>query len=138
MNGLRVSGFSSERNMQSTWATAVCVGCLAAWCTIDRTAGAGQSAAKDAEPVAENLAGELPRIPPVPAAEALTTFRVADGFRMELAAAEPEVVDPVALDFDENGRLFVAEMRDYSEQGDELLGRVRLLEDRDADGRYEH
>src|SRR5690606_23209471 len=35
-------------------------------------------------------------------------------------------------------RLFVIEMRDYSEQDREHLGRVRLLEDRDGDGRYDH
>ena len=39
---------------------------------------------------------------------------------------------------DENGRLFVVEMRGYSEDDKENLGRIRLLEDRDGDGRYDH
>ncbi len=58
---------------------------------------------------------------------------------MELVAAEPNVVSPVALSFDENGRMFVVEMIDYSERRDELphLGRIRLLEDLDGDGVYE-
>lgn len=45
--------------------------------------------------------------------EAAKTFRVPAGFRAELVAAEPNVVSPVALAFDEDGRMFVAEMRDY-------------------------
>lgn len=56
---------------------------------------------------------------------------------MELIAAEPLVTDPVAMCFDPDGRLYVVEMRDYSEQDQEQLGRIRLLEDRNNDGRYE-
>ena len=51
-------------------------------------------------------------------------------------AAEPEVVDPVAMAFDGQGRLFVVEMRDYP-LSKEPLSRVKLLEDRDGDGRFE-
>ena len=46
---------------------------------------------------------------------------MAAGFRIELVAAEPLVVDPVATAFDEQGGLFVVEMRDYSEQDKERL-----------------
>ena len=60
-----------------------------------------------------------------------------DGFRMDLVAAEPQVIDPVAMAFDEAGRLYVVEMRDYSEQDKERLGRIRLLTDEDGDGRFE-
>ncbi|WP_105352445.1 MULTISPECIES: PVC-type heme-binding CxxCH protein [Pirellulaceae] len=77
---------------------------------------------------------------PVPALEtsdALKAFQVADGFRIELAAAEPNVVDPVAMAFDADSRLFVIEMRGYSEDDGDVLGRVRLLEDVDDDGTYE-
>ena len=59
------------------------------------------------------------------------------GFRIELVAAEPDVVDPVAISFDESGRLFVVEMRDYP-LDPAPKGRIKLLEDRDGDGRYEH
>jgi len=79
----------------------------------------------------------LPRIPPVPAAEAVKTFEVLPGFRVELVAAEPLVLDPVAMAFDENGRLFVVEMTDYSEQDKELIGHVRVLEDTDGDGKFD-
>ncbi|WP_165698727.1 PVC-type heme-binding CxxCH protein [Bremerella volcania] len=79
----------------------------------------------------------MPSVPPRAAAEALQTFQVADGFRIELAAAEPSVVDPVAMAFDADGRLFVIEMRGYSEDDSDMLGRVRLLEDVNDDGIYE-
>src|SRR5262249_27763872 len=46
-------------------------------------------------------ASELPRIPPKSPAESLEAFRVHPGFRVELAAAEPLLASPVALDFDE-------------------------------------
>src|SRR5579885_1715391 len=81
--------------------------------------------------------------------EELATFCAAKGFRVELVAAEPDVVDPVAMAFDEDGRLFVCEMRGYPNEGRGTdprdpkkpspiaTGRVKLLEDRDGDGIYE-
>ena len=80
---------------------------------------------------------ELPRIPPREPAAAEASFQLAPGYRIELVACEPHVVDPVAIAFDEDGRLFVAEMRGYPERRAEALGRIRRLEDRDGDGRYE-
>ncbi|MEX0676803.1 MAG: PVC-type heme-binding CxxCH protein [Pirellulales bacterium] len=85
----------------------------------------------------EDFEAELPRIPPHEPADALSTFRVLDGFRIEQAAAEPLVATPVAMAFDARGRLYVVEMRDYSEQDKERLGRIRLLEDTDEDGRFD-
>src|SRR5690606_39225862 len=55
----------------------------------------------------------LPRTPPLAPAAALASFEVAPGFRLEQVAAEPLVTSPVAMAFDENGRLFVAELTDY-------------------------
>jgi len=67
---------------------------------------------------------------------ALAGFQVQKGFRLELVAAEPLVYDPVALAFDGDGRLFVAENRDFPKPDNRAsrLGRVRLLEDTDQDG----
>src|SRR5437667_2085166 len=71
----------------------------------------------------------------------LATFRIPKGFRIELVACEPDVVDPVAIAFDEDGRLFVAEMRGYPNggvgTGKITSGRIKLLEDKDGDGFYE-
>lgn len=84
-------------------------------------------------------ARELPRYPAVEPSQAPSTWKLRPGFRMELAAHEPQVRDPIALCFDERGRMFVCEMIDYSEMRDSHphLGRVSILEDRDGDGRYE-
>lgn len=88
-------------------------------------------------PSEENFADQLPRITPLDPGPALGSFEVLPGFKIEQVAAEPLVRDPVALDFDENGRLFVVEMCDYSEQDQDFLGRIRLLEDTDGDGRFD-
>jgi putative membrane-bound dehydrogenase-like protein len=92
-------------------------------------------AGEQAEPIASEYV--LPRVPPMSPEEALASFEIAEGFRIELVAAEPLVVDPVAMAFDEYGRLFVVEMRDYSEQDKERLGRVRLLIDDNGDGKFD-
>ena len=78
----------------------------------------------------------MEKTPPYSPREALKTFRLPEGFRIELVAAEPEVVDPVAMAFDAQGRLFVVEMRDYPMEA-EPRGKIRLLEDPNGDGRYE-
>ena len=73
---------------------------------------------------------------PIPPEQALETFELPEGFRIELAAAEPNVVDPVAMAFDEQGRLLVVEMSDYPLDA-EPRGQVKRLEDRDGDGYFE-
>jgi putative membrane-bound dehydrogenase-like protein len=92
------------------------------------------SAADDTRP------GKPPAGPLSPPEER-ATFRVPKGFRVELVACEPAVIDPVAMAFDEDGRLFVAEMRGYPNggiaRGNVTSGRVKMLEDRDGDGYYE-
>lgn len=85
----------------------------------------------------EDFADELPRIPITPPAEATAKIEVADGYRIEQTAAEPLVASPVAIDWDAAGRLFVCEMRGYSEQRDEGLSRIALLTDLDSDGVYD-
>jgi putative membrane-bound dehydrogenase-like protein len=84
-------------------------------------------------------AKDLPRYPAVKPQDATATWQVKPGFHLELAAHEPSVRDPIAMCFDERGRLFVCEMIDYSERRDETphLGRVSVLEDKDNDGTYE-
>ena len=75
--------------------------------------------------------------PPYSPEESLSKLKVADGFRVELAATEPQVLDPIAAAFDERGRMYVVEMSDYP-TSTKPKGQIRLLEDRDGDGRYEH
>ena len=88
---------------------------------------------------------DMPRIAHTDPRDALSTFKVADGFQLELVAAEPLVSDPVAACFDEYGRMFVAEMHGYpfSQEPTQLnpeggglkdAGIIRMLEDTDGDG----
>jgi mono/diheme cytochrome c family protein/glucose/arabinose dehydrogenase len=84
-------------------------------------------------------------IPPSPVrtpAEELKTFQLAPGLRVELAAADPLVQDPVAMAIDPRGRMWVVEMRSYMPDldgnGEDLpTGRVSVLEDTDGDGFFE-
>ncbi len=69
--------------------------------------------------------------------EELATFQLADKrLTVDLVAAEPEVDSPVAICWDADARMYVAEMIDYPIGPP--AGRVSVLEDRDGDGRYEH
>ena len=84
------------------------------------------------------IAFDMP--PPKSPEEALASFRVRPGFRVELVAAEPVVVDPVAFDWGADGRLWVVEMRDYPLGLDgkgQPGGVIKVLDDLDGDGRYE-
>ena len=73
--------------------------------------------------------------------EALKLFQLEAGLRIELVAAEPLVINPVAFVFDGPRRLFVAEGRGYPDPveggGHTTAGRIALLEDLDGDGRFE-
>lgn len=82
----------------------------------------------------------LPRLAPVELTDALSTFQLRPGFRIELVAGEPLVRDPIEIWFDADGELYVVEMIDYSERRNETphLGRIRRLTDTDGDGRFDH
>ena len=73
--------------------------------------------------------------------ESLKALHLPDGFEAKIVAAEPLVLDPVAFDWDAKGRLWVVEMADYPlglDNRDASGGRIRVLEDRDGDGTYDH
>ena len=84
-------------------------------------------------------------IPPAPvrtAGEAMLDFEVESGFEVQLVASEPDIVDTVALAFDEDGAMWVVEMRDYmvtpeGDQTGEPQGRIVVVRDEDGDGAYE-
>ncbi len=74
--------------------------------------------------------------------QALASFELEPGYRIELAAAEPLIRDPVAIAFDQRGRMYVAESRGYPgplEGAPESPpeGVIALLEDTDHDGRFD-
>ena len=77
---------------------------------------------------------------PLSPQESLQHLKVAPGLRLELVAAEPQVIDPVAIAFDEDGRMWVVEMTDYPNgpgPDEPPRSRLRILEDRDGDGSFE-
>lgn len=98
--------------------------------------------AKNAGPENVEIRFKLPPPRPLSPEEELATFKLAPGFRAELVAAEPLVDTPVALAWDEKGRMFVCEMRDYMHNvegtgEDQKNGRIVMLEDVDGDGRMD-
>ncbi len=81
------------------------------------------------------------RVTALSPSEALAGFQLDPGLRIELVAAEPLVVAPVAFAFDERGRLYVVEGRGYPDpikgKAAAKEGRIVLLEDTDGDGRFD-
>src|SRR5438093_7988791 len=76
--------------------------------------------------------------PPLSPAEAQKKFVVPEGFEVRLFAAEPEVVNPVAMTWDERGRLWVVELYEYplgAPAGTRPRDCIKILEDTDNDGR---
>ncbi len=92
--------------------------------------------------VAPKNAGGTPVLhsPPLSPEESAKLWHVREGYRVELVAAEPVVLDPVAFDWDDQGRLWVVEMADYPLGMDgkgKAGGRVVMLEDTNQDARYD-
>jgi putative membrane-bound dehydrogenase-like protein len=78
--------------------------------------------------------------PPLSPRDSLKAIHLNTDLKVELFASEPMVYDPVDMAFDENGRLFVAEMLDYPEDpppGKPARSRVAMLEDTDGDGVFD-
>ncbi len=72
--------------------------------------------------------------------ESSAQLQIADGYRFQLIASEPEVASPVDAAFDDRGRLWVVEMIDYpypKPDQQEPRGRIRILSDKNQDGRFD-
>lgn len=113
------------------------------------TAGLGAILPRDNMSGTTGLAMErIPNLPPVPpspvlsAADSAKTVQLESGFRLELAAVEPMIEDPIMLSFDEDGRVYVLEMRSYMLDIDrarerEPICRISRLEDTNGDGKFD-
>jgi putative membrane-bound dehydrogenase-like protein len=91
-------------------------------------------------PESETFGKNLPRIPPKSPAESMRSIRMRKGFKVELVASEPLLRDPAAVDFDERGRMYVAELPPYNSyvvKDFKVKSSVRLLEDTDGDGKFD-
>jgi glucose/arabinose dehydrogenase len=74
--------------------------------------------------------------PPLSPAEAIKKMTVPEGFSVELVASEPDIVNPVAMTFDEQGRVWITESFEYPRrEPGPGRDRVKVLEDTDGDGK---
>jgi putative membrane-bound dehydrogenase-like protein len=94
---------------------------------------------QDRTPGADQFGKELPRLPVMAPTQSRDAIVMRKGFRAELIASEPLVQDPVAVDFDEQGRMFVVQLPPYNAYvlEDIPAGSIALLEDTDSDGQYD-
>ena len=72
--------------------------------------------------------------------ESIRQMKFSKELKVELVASEPQVIDPVAIAFDEDLKLWVVEMRDYPNgpaKGEKPKSRIKVLLDKDKDGHYE-
>jgi putative membrane-bound dehydrogenase-like protein len=120
VTAVMLSGFEvfwkTLRKKLRLWASALLVGIA---CASPLTDAAAQTAAS---PSASEIARQM---------------KLRDGWKLQLVAAEPMVIDPVSAAWDPQGRLWVVEMPDYpqpAEDAEPTQGRIRVLRDTDGDG----
>jgi putative membrane-bound dehydrogenase-like protein len=99
------------------------------WSAIQASGGSDIGAVRDGQ--SEALSPE----------ESMKRIQLDGPYEVQLVAAEPLVLDPVETTWDEKGRMYVADMRDYPlgppNPGDPWLSRIQLLTDEDGDGRMD-
>ena len=99
------------------------------------------SAAAFAAPFPEPHNNQKESIPLLTSADALTKLHLPEGFKATLFAAEPDVRQPIAMCWDERGRLWIAENYTYSDGKERfdlnLRDRIIILEDADHDGKFD-
>jgi putative membrane-bound dehydrogenase-like protein len=78
---------------------------------------------------------------PMPAEEVARTMALPPGFKCVVFAAEPDVQQPIAMNWDSKGRLWMAENYTYAENpmrwDTKLRDRIIILEDTDGDGKHD-
>ena len=88
----------------------------------------------------QKVSDEQPVLTP---AEAMKTFYMPPGYRIELVAAEPLIEDPIKMEFDGNGRMWVLGMQGWAVDGEamrnlrEPVSDIVILEDTDGNGVYD-
>jgi putative membrane-bound dehydrogenase-like protein len=99
------------------------------WSAIQASGGSDIGAVRDGQ--SEALSPE----------ESMKRIQLDGPYEVQLVAAEPLVLDPVEATWDDKGRMYVADMRDYPlgppNPGDPWLSRIQLLTDEDGDGRMD-
>jgi putative heme-binding domain-containing protein len=91
----------------------------------------------DGQAVIPHRQDRVPNRPYAPD-EAIEAMTVPEGFSVELVAAEPEIVNPIAMCFDDRGRIWVTESLEYPRKEPGIgRDRVKVIEDTDGDGKAE-
>jgi putative membrane-bound dehydrogenase-like protein len=119
-------------------AVASTLACLATWATAEDPLPDVKRL--ETSPVLQHLKpNPMAHAPRTPGEQTLAQMYLPEGFRAELVASEPVVEQPVAMAFDERGRIWVAEAYSYPTKrpAGEGLDRIIILEDRDGDGNFE-
>jgi len=81
---------------------------------------------------------DQPPGPPLTPEEALAKMKVPAGFSVELVASEPDLMNPVAMTFDDRGRIWVTESFEYPRaEAGPGRDRIKILSDEDGDGRVD-
>ncbi len=107
---------------------------IAAFALIDTSAQNKQPPKKEVIPHAQ----DRPPGPALSPQEAIKKMQVPPGFRVELVAAEPDIVNPVAMTFDERGRIWITESIEYPRRSaGPGKDRVKLLESTKGDGKFD-
>ena len=76
--------------------------------------------------------------PPLSPSEALSRMVVPEGFHVELVASEPDIQNPVAMAFDDAGRIYVTESFEYPRhEPGPGKDRIKILSDTDGDGKVD-
>ncbi len=104
-----------------------------ALCSAERAALAqGQVSSREPVPHGQDRLPNAPR----PVAEAIKAMTVPPGFQVEVVASEPDIMNPVAMTFDERGRVWITESLEYPRHAPGPgRDRVKVLEDTDGDGK---
>ncbi|MEZ4902130.1 MAG: hypothetical protein R2822_10420 [Spirosomataceae bacterium] len=99
------------------------------------------------QPSAQTQSDSIPKnlefsLTPLSPAQSLEKFVLPKGYHIELVASEPMITEPVAIAWDGNAKMYVAQMETYTQDADgtdtkKPISRVMLLEDTDNDGKMD-
>jgi mono/diheme cytochrome c family protein len=101
------------------------------------------SVSRAAEPAKPSAPAPAPiHLPMLTPQETIASIKLPPGYHLQLIASEPDIISPVCLAWDGNGRMYVAEMRTYMLDIDgkgtmEKKSRVSRLESTKGDGVYD-
>lgn len=117
---------------------------LVAFCAVLYNCSEPKNVARNAvgNPYPSRTFDSTPNVEYLTPQESMTKFNLPAGYHLELVASEPMIKEPVAIAWDGNARMYVAEMLTYMQDADasneqKPFSRISLLEDTDNDGKMD-